>query len=160
MSGTHYTTPKPYSLSITLLYLLSRKFSKYSSWISLLFVHLFLPFVTYFLYFVYWSNLYHSIIVIVLSFLTIAQGIWSSRDLRPLNLNLYLKFIQKFIYIEWKSNKFLLHSTGNYIQYLVINHNEKNMKKNVYTMQVDHFAAQWKLPQHCNSTILQQNNKF
>ena len=30
------------------------------------------------------------------------------------------------------NNKFLLHSTGNYIKYPVISHNGKNMKKNVY----------------------------
>ena len=38
----------------------------------------------------------------------------------------------KLVYIEWINNKVLLYSTGNYIQYPVINHNEKNMKKNVY----------------------------
>ena len=29
----------------------------------------------------------------------------------------------KLLYIEWINNKALLYSTGNYIQYLVINHN-------------------------------------
>ena len=29
----------------------------------------------------------------------------------------------KLLYIEWKNNKVLLYSTGNYIQYPVINHN-------------------------------------
>ena len=29
----------------------------------------------------------------------------------------------KLLYIEWISNKDLLHSTGNYIQYLVITYN-------------------------------------
>ena len=38
----------------------------------------------------------------------------------------------KLLYIEWINNKVLLYSTGNYIQYPVINHNGKNMKKNVY----------------------------
>ena len=33
----------------------------------------------------------------------------------------------------WIYNEVLLYSTGNYIQYPVINHNGKNMKKNVYT---------------------------
>ena len=33
---------------------------------------------------------------------------------------------------EWINNKVLLHSTKNSIQYSVINHNGKNMKKNVY----------------------------
>ena len=30
------------------------------------------------------------------------------------------------------NNKVLLYNTGNRIQYLVINYNEKNMKKNIY----------------------------
>ena len=30
-----------------------------------------------------------------------------------------------FLYIEWINNKVLLYSTGNYIQYPVINHNGK-----------------------------------
>ena len=30
------------------------------------------------------------------------------------------------------NNKALLYSTGNYIQYPVISHNRKNIKKNVY----------------------------
>ena len=38
----------------------------------------------------------------------------------------------RLVYIEWINNKVLLYSTGNCIQYLVINHNGKNMKKNVY----------------------------
>ena len=31
----------------------------------------------------------------------------------------------KLLYIEWMNNKVLLYSTGNYAQYLVINHNRK-----------------------------------
>ena len=38
----------------------------------------------------------------------------------------------KLLYIAWINNKVLLYSTGNYIQYPVINHNGKNMKKNLY----------------------------
>ena len=38
----------------------------------------------------------------------------------------------KLLYIEWINNKVLLYSTGNYIQYLVINHNVSKYKKNVY----------------------------
>ena len=34
---------------------------------------------------------------------------------------------------KWISNKVLLYSTGNYIQYPVIIIMERNMKKNVYT---------------------------
>ena len=33
----------------------------------------------------------------------------------------------KLLYIEWINNKVLLYSTGDYIQYLVINHNDKRM---------------------------------
>ena len=35
----------------------------------------------------------------------------------------------KLSYIEWINNKILLHSTGNYIQYPVINHNGKQYEK-------------------------------
>ena len=35
----------------------------------------------------------------------------------------------KLLYIEWINNKVLLYSTGNYIQYLGINHNGKEHKK-------------------------------
>ena len=35
----------------------------------------------------------------------------------------------KLQYIEWINNKVLWDSTGNYIQYPGINHNEKNMQK-------------------------------
>ena len=39
----------------------------------------------------------------------------------------------KLLYAGWINNKVLLYSTGNYIQYSVINRNlEKNMKKNTY----------------------------
>ena len=34
----------------------------------------------------------------------------------------------KLFYIEWKSNKVLLYSTGNDTQYSVINHNGKEYK--------------------------------
>ena len=37
----------------------------------------------------------------------------------------------KLVYIEWINNKVLLYSTGNYIQYPVINIMETNMKKNI-----------------------------
>ena len=36
------------------------------------------------------------------------------------------------LYAGWINNKSLLYGTGNYSQYPVINHNGKNMKKNVY----------------------------
>ena len=39
----------------------------------------------------------------------------------------------KLLYVGWTNNKVLLYSTGNYIQYPMINHNGKeNFKKNVY----------------------------
>ena len=37
----------------------------------------------------------------------------------------------KLLYIGWINNKVLLYSTGNYIQYPMLNHNGKNMKKNI-----------------------------
>ena len=40
----------------------------------------------------------------------------------------------KLLYIEWINNKVLLYSTGNYIQYLIINHNVKAYEKEyIYT---------------------------
>ena len=38
----------------------------------------------------------------------------------------------KLLHIEWVNNKVLLYSTGKYIQYFMINHMEKNTKKNIY----------------------------
>jgi len=38
----------------------------------------------------------------------------------------------KPVYIGWINNKVLLCSTGNYIQYPVINHNGKEYEKNTY----------------------------
>ena len=35
----------------------------------------------------------------------------------------------KLLYIEWINSKVLLYNTGNYIQYLVINHNRKEYEK-------------------------------
>ena len=39
----------------------------------------------------------------------------------------------KLIYLEWINNKVLLYSTGNYIQYPVINHNGKEYEEYIYT---------------------------
>ena len=39
-----------------------------------------------------------------------------------------------FLYIEWINNKVLLYSTGNYIQYPVINHNGKEYEKECMSM--------------------------
>ena len=60
----------------------------------------------------------------------------------------------KLVCTEWINNKVLFYSTGNYIQYSVINHMEKNIKKNVYTSKCNHFAIEKKLAQYCKSTIL------
>ena len=40
----------------------------------------------------------------------------------------------KLVYIEWINNKVLLYSTGNYIQYPVINHNRKEYEKECTNM--------------------------
>ena len=38
----------------------------------------------------------------------------------------------KLLYIGWINDKVLLYSTGNYVQYSVINQNGKDMQKNEY----------------------------
>ena len=38
----------------------------------------------------------------------------------------------KLLYMEWINNKVLLYSMGNYIQYPMINHNEKNKRMYIY----------------------------
>ena len=38
----------------------------------------------------------------------------------------------KLLHLEWINNKVLMYSTGNYIQYPVINHNGKEYKKRMY----------------------------
>ena len=40
----------------------------------------------------------------------------------------------KLLYIYWINNEVLLYSTGNYIQYPVINHNRKEYKKECVPM--------------------------
>ena len=59
----------------------------------------------------------------------------------------------KLLYLEWINNKVPLYSTGNYIQYPVINHDGKEY----ICIYLNHFAVQQKLTQHCKSTILQKN---
>ena len=39
---------------------------------------------------------------------------------------------RKLLYTEWINNKVLLYSTGNYIQYPMINHNGKEYIRNAY----------------------------
>ena len=63
------------------------------------------------------------------------------------------------LYIEWINNKVLLYSTGNYIQYPMINHSGKKKFKNqcvcvcVY-IKSNHFALYQKLTQYCKSIKL------
>ena len=51
----------------------------------------------------------------------------------------------KLLYMEWINNKVLLYSTGNYIQYPMINHNRKYFKKECICMYIyiymNHFAV-------------------
>ena len=90
----------------------------------------------------------------------------------------------KLLHIGWINNNLLLYSTGNYIQYPVINRNGKEHEKEcvcvcvcvyiyiyiyiytyIYTyiciyiymyiyITLNHFAVQQKLTQHCESIIL------
>ena len=62
----------------------------------------------------------------------------------------------KPLYEEWINNKVVLYSTGNYIQYPVVNHNGKDYEKNGLYMCVcmNHLAVQQKFTQHCKSTYL------
>ena len=53
------------------------------------------------------------------------------------------------------NNKVWLYSTGNYIQYPVINHNGKEYEKEYIYVKLNHFALQQKLMQYYKSTILQ-----
>ena len=60
----------------------------------------------------------------------------------------------KLLYIEWTNNKVLLCSTGNYIQYPVINHNGKEYEK-IYICITESLCCTAETTQHCKSTILQ-----
>ena len=44
-----------------------------------------------------------------------------------------------YLYIEWIKNEILPYTTGNYIQYPMIDHNEKYEKE--YILKLNHFAA-------------------
>ena len=62
----------------------------------------------------------------------------------------------KLLHLEWINTKVLLYSTGNCIQYPVINHNGKEYLKRMYIcVQLSHFAVQQRLTQRCKSTIFQ-----
>ena len=52
------------------------------------------------------------------------------------------------------NNNVLLYSTGNHIEYSVINHNRKKYEKEHIYIYLNHFAIQQKLTQHCKSTTL------
>ena len=41
----------------------------------------------------------------------------------------------KLLHLEWINNKVLLYSTGNYVQYPVMNHSGKEYKKMIRTSQ-------------------------
>ena len=61
----------------------------------------------------------------------------------------------ELLYIEWINKMTLLYSTGNYIQYPVINCNgNEYFKKNIYICMYNLITAvQKKLTQHCKSAI-------
>ena len=62
------------------------------------------------------------------------------------------------LYIKQITNKDLLYSTGNYIQYLVKTYKGKESEKeyiHTHTHKLKDFAVHPKLTQHCKSTILQ-----
>ena len=47
----------------------------------------------------------------------------------------------KLLHLEWINNKVLMYSTGNYIQYPVINHNGKEYRKEYMYVYNSHFAV-------------------
>ena len=61
----------------------------------------------------------------------------------------------KPLHLEWISNEILLYSTGNYIQSLVMERMEDNVRKRMYIyVELGHFAVQQKLAEHCKSPII------
>ena len=62
---------------------------------------------------------------------------------------------RKLAYKEWINNKVLLYSTGNYIQYPVIYPDGKDYDKECIYVELNRFAVQQQLTQHCKSTTLQ-----
>ena len=63
------------------------------------------------------------------------------------------------LYIKYTNNKDLQYSPGNYMQYLIINYNEKESNKNKICIIYHHFAAYLKLKQCCKSTAFQFKKK-
>ena len=67
---------------------------------------------------------------------TRVEGWWEG-IVRDFGIDMYT-----LVYLKWITNKNLLYSTGNYIQYPLINHNGKEYEK-VHT-QLNHFAVHQK----------------
>ena len=67
----------------------------------------------------------------------------------------------KLLYIGWINNKVLLRSTGNYIQYPVINHNRKEYEKE-YTCITESFlhTAEINTTLHINDTSIKRKEKL
>ena len=60
------------------------------------------------------------------------------------------------LYIKQTSQKYLLYSTGNYIQYFVISYKGKESEREqIYVCITESLFLHLKLTQHCKSTILQ-----
>ena len=74
--------------------------------------------------------------------------------------NLFAQAGQKDLYQQQR----LLHNSGNCVQYLILNQDGKNMKKNIYMSLYlcipNHFAVHQKLTQHCKSVINTSVNIF
>jgi len=60
----------------------------------------------------------------------------------------------KLLYIGWINNKALLYSTGNYIQYLLINHNGNEYKKE-YVSVTESLCCTAEITQHCKFILFQ-----
>ena len=76
------------------------------------------------------------------SFFDSKRKIWKKRRVPEFGIDMYT-----LLHLKWITNKDLLYSIGNYIQYLVITYNEKNLKK-IYIYKLNHFAVHLKLSQH------------
>ena len=61
----------------------------------------------------------------------------------------------KLLHVGWINSMIRLYSTGNYIQYPMINHNGKEYEKEYIYVTLNHFAIQQKLTQQSKSTICQ-----
>ena len=59
--------------------------------------------------------------------------------------------IIKLLHKEWINNKALLYSTGNYIQYSLINHNGKEYEKNVNICITESLRCTAEINTYCRS---------